>query len=60
MSKLCPDNSPHPTLREFADNKGITYQYALQLIKKRKIFGAYQHPRSKRWYVGPPAMVIKD
>jgi hypothetical protein len=60
MSKLCPDGSPHPTLQEFAKANGLDYPAALRLARRRKIFGAYQNPRSKHWYVGPPAKIIKE
>lgn len=61
MSKLRgDDNLPagHMTVKEFAALHKKTPQYIMILIKKRRVFGAYQTFPGKRWYIGPPARII--
>ncbi|HAN57085.1 MAG TPA: hypothetical protein DCQ77_13260 [Betaproteobacteria bacterium] len=43
------------SLRQFAEQTGITEQTLCRYCKAGKVIGARKHPLTKKWWIYPPA-----
>lgn len=47
------------TMQAFADREGLTLKQALTAARRGQLLGARQNPLSNRWWVYPPAKLMK-
>ena len=50
---------PGMSVADFAQRHGFCLSYALKLCRHGRVFGARQHPLTRRWWVYPPAKLLK-
>lgn len=48
------------SLYNFARDHGLSYGYALSLVRTGRIIGARKHHLTKRWWIYPPAKLVLD